>query len=152
MRPLSTISRFHRENSKYLPEDVFQAINDYKKVNQACVLLILLCGILCSFSCAYKIPEKKGFQELRLYSYDKKSESLSLSSEDSESYLYYYLKDADVESGMLSNTGSTQSSLEVCFSPAPKDSNVIVAFLYQSDFVNGKLISALPERPLAKCL
>ncbi|MCR4715292.1 MAG: hypothetical protein K5751_13055 [Treponemataceae bacterium] len=152
MRPLSTISRFHRENSKYLPEDVFQAINDYKKVNQACVLLILLCGILCSFSCAYKIPGKKGFQELRLYSYDKKSESLSLSSEDSESYLYYYLKDADVESGMLSNTGSTQSSLEVCFSPAPKDSNVIVAFLYQSDFVNGKLISALPERPLAKCL
>jgi len=141
MRPLATIS-----------EDVFQIINNYKKAKQICVLLIVLCSILCSFSCEYKIPEKKGFQELRLYSYDKKSESLSLSREDPDSYLYYYLKDADVDGGMLSNTGNTQSSLEVCFSPAPKDSNVIVAFLYQSDFANGKLNSALPERPLAKCL
>ena len=114
-------------------------------------LPFFLCSLMCFFSCGNKIPEKKGFQELHLYSYDKKSRSLNLSKSDSDTYLYYYLKDVDVDGGMLSNDGNIQNSLEVRFVAPQNDTEVILAFLYQSDFTKDKLNSSLPERPLSKC-
>ena len=107
-------------------------------------------SFFCFFSCADKIPEKSGFQALKLYSYDKNSESLSLSESDSNTYLYYYQKDEDCDSGILSHSGKIPQALEVRFLPPEKDTDVIIAFLYASDFTKDKLSKTLPERPLAK--
>ena len=111
-----------------------------------CLLVVFLFS-----SCSDKIPEKNGFRSLGLYSYDKTSASLSLSEESSPKYLYYYVTDEAADSGVLSNTGKIPQSLEVRFSPQPKDADVIVSFLYSSDFTKGKLSKTLPIRPLAKC-
>ncbi|MCR4939882.1 MAG: hypothetical protein K5930_07220 [Treponemataceae bacterium] len=114
-------------------------------------IVFSLCLLFCISSCADKIPEKNGFKSLGLYSYDKKSASLSLSEDSSSSYLYYYLKDDALASGVLSSQEKIPDSLEVRFSPQDKDADIIIAFLYSSDFSDGKLNDTLPERPLAEC-
>ncbi len=112
--------------------------------------LVMTGFLFCLCSCAASIPEKAGFQALKLYSYDKKSESLSLSASDSNTYLYYCLKDEDCDNGILSHSGKIPQSLEVRFMPPEKEADVIVAFLYATDFTKDKLAKTLPERPLAK--
>ena len=113
--------------------------------------IFLLCFVFCFFSCADKIPEKAGFKELHLYSYNKQSASLNLSESDTSSYLYYYLNDEDYESGILSSPDIVPTSLEVRFLPAQKDTEVLVAFLYSSDFNGKRLNEILPSRAVAKC-
>ena len=112
--------------------------------------ILCICFVFCFFSCADKIPQKKGFKELQLYSYDKKSTSLSLSSEDPDLYLFYYLKDKDYESGVFSSSDIVPSSLEISFSPTQEDTEVFVAFLFASDFDESKLNNVLPARPVAQ--
>ena len=113
--------------------------------------VFFFCFVLCFFSCADKIPEKAGFKELHLYSYNKQSASLSLSESDSSSYLYYYVTDEDYESGMLSSADIVPTSLEVRFLPAQKDTEVLVAFLFASDFKDKRLNEILPSRHFAQC-
>ncbi len=113
--------------------------------------MFLLCFVFCFFSCADKIPEKAGFKALNLYSYGKDSETLSLSESTPATYLYYYIKDEDFEKSTLSQTGIVPSSFVVNFVPAQEENEVLVAFLFASDFTKGKLNSKLPARPVAKC-
>lgn len=112
--------------------------------------LILFGFLFCLCSCADSIPGKAGFEALKLYSYNKKSASMSLSESDSDTYLYYYLKDKDCDNGILSHSGKVPQALEVRFMPPEKEADVIVAFLYATDFTKDKLSKTLPERPLAK--
>lgn len=76
---------------------------------------------------------------------------MSLSEADSSSYLYYYVTDEDYESGMLSSADIVPTSLEVRFLPAQKDTEVLVAFLFASDFKDKRLNEILPSRHFVQC-